>query len=138
MVLNPTLTELPSALSRAISCDVEKLGGYIGLPPQRVSEVISAADGDRERQIHYLLLAWVEVRRRRTTVEALLKALYEADELTTAIEEVAKRMSSSGQRRYTYTVSYGGCGVGLGCFCSWLGAHWGAHPRTYLCHEFCE
>ena len=96
MVLNPTLTKLPSALSRVLRCDVEKLGGYIGLPPQRVSDVISAADGDRERQIHYLLLAWVEVRRRRATVEALLRALYDADE-TTAIEEVAKGMSTSGQ-----------------------------------------
>ena len=96
VVLNPTLTKLPSALSRVLRCDVEKLGGYIGLPPQRVSDVISAADGDRESQIHYLLLAWVEVRRRRATVEALLRALYDADE-TTAIEEVAKGMSTSGQ-----------------------------------------
>ena len=98
-VLNPTFTKLPSVLSCALRCDVEKLGDYIGLPPQKVSDVITAADGDREKQIHYLLLAWVELCGEKATVEALLRALYDADD-TRTIQEVAKGMSDPGEGVY--------------------------------------
>ena len=96
VVLNPTFIWLLSVLSRALYYGLEKLGASIGLESQQVSDVISAADGDREEQIHYLLLAWVERRGEEATVEALLRGLYDADD-TKAIEEVVERMSTPGQ-----------------------------------------
>lgn len=96
VVLNPTFIQLPSVLSRALYCGIEKLGSCIGLPPQQVSDVISAADGDREGQTRFLLTTWAELRREKATVEALMKGLYDADD-TRTIEEVVQWMKTPGQ-----------------------------------------
>ena len=96
VVLNTSFFQLPSVLSRALYCGLEKLGSCIGIKSQRVSDIISAADGDREGQIRYLLLAWVEGCGEEATVEALLRGLYDADD-TKAIGDVAEWMNAPGQ-----------------------------------------
>lgn len=95
-VLNPTFIQLPSVLSSALYCGIEKLGECIGLSPQQVSDVISAADRDREGQIRYLLTTWAELRGEKATVEALMKGLYDADD-TRTIDEVVEWMNTPGQ-----------------------------------------
>lgn len=92
-VLNPTYVELPSLLSRALHCDPEMLGACVGLKSHRVSYIISTADGEKEKQIHNLLLAWVELCGEEATVEALLRRLYDAEH-TTTIEEVVEWLNT--------------------------------------------
>ena len=84
-----------AVLKNELQCDLEKFGSFLGLPTARVCEVVSAADGDREKQIDFLLLAWAESLREGATVEEVLRALYAADD-TRAVENISKELSDSG------------------------------------------
>jgi hypothetical protein len=91
----PSASKFRSVLKNELQCDLEKFGSFLGLPTARVCAVVSAADEDREKQIDYLLLAWVESLRERATIEEALRALYAADD-TTAVENISNELSDSG------------------------------------------
>ena len=78
-----------------LCCDLYKFGDYLGLSAARVSELLSAAEGDREKQIDYILLAWVESNGERATIEEVFRAIYAADD-TQAIENIVKKLGDSG------------------------------------------
>ena len=84
-----------SAVKAKLNCDLDKFGSVLGLPAARVSELLSAADGDREKQIDYLVLAWVESSGESATVEEVLRAVYAADD-TRALEDIANELSATG------------------------------------------
>ena len=91
----PSVAKFRAVLKAELGCDLDKFGTVLGLSTARVCELMSAADGDRGKQIDYLLLAWVELLGEQATVEAVLRALYAADDAR-AVENVAKELSDSG------------------------------------------
>ena len=82
-------------LRTELRCDLERFGSSLGLSTARVGELMSAADGDRGKQIDFLLLAWVESDGERATFEEALRAVYTADD-TQAVEIIAKELGDSG------------------------------------------
>ena len=114
---HPEVKKLRLALKTKLQCDLDKFGSSLGLPAARVSELLSAADGDQGKQVDYLMLAWVESSGERATVEEVLRAIYAADD-TRALENIADELSDSGlllasQRngispKYMHTI-YHGC-----------------------------
>ena len=91
------MAKIRLAVKSGLHCDLDKFGTSLGLSAKRVSELISAGEGDRGKQIDYILLAWVESLGEQATLEALLRTLYAADD-TRAVESVAKTMGESGSQ----------------------------------------
>ena len=96
IVQNDTLSRLPPLLLSALPCSLVEFGETLELSPQTTEDAILFAEGDKLGQINQLLLAWVGQRGEATTVEKLLKALYDADDSKT-VEKVAKSISAPGK-----------------------------------------
>lgn len=94
---NPALEKFRSALKGGPQSNLDEFGTLLGLSTARVSEVMAAADEDRGKQIDYLLLAWVELLEEKATVEAVLRALYAADD-TQVVEHLAKELTDTGYK----------------------------------------
>lgn len=92
---DPAAKKFRSLLKEELRCELAKFGSCLGLSTARVEEVMSAAEGDREKQIDYVLLAWVELCGETATFGGALKALYAADD-TQTLEMVVRELSDSG------------------------------------------
>lgn len=92
---NPALEKFRSALKDGPHSHLDRFGALLGLSTARVNEVMAAADEDRGKQMDYLLLAWVELFEKKATVEAVLRALYAADD-TQVVEHLAKELTDTG------------------------------------------
>ena len=93
---DPATKKFRSLLKAELQCEPAKFGECLGLSTARVEEVLSAAEGDQEKQIDYVLLAWVELcGEQGATFEGALRALYAADD-THALEIMARELNDSG------------------------------------------
>ena len=84
-------------------CDLSHFAvNFLRVDPSTVDDLMSAADGNREAQIDSLLSKWVELWEERATLEAVLKAIYDADE-TLAIQKIVEALES-GTCKYARAV----------------------------------
>ena len=83
-------------LKTELQCSLDKFGSCLGLSTARVEEVISAAEGDSEKQMDYVLLAWVELcGEEGATLEGALRALYAADD-TQTLQVLVEELGDAG------------------------------------------
>jgi hypothetical protein len=94
-IFDPASKKFRSLLKAALQCELAKFGECLGLSSARVEDLMSAAEGDREKQIDYVLLAWVELRGEGATLDGALRALYSADD-TQSLEIMARELNDSG------------------------------------------
>ena len=94
-IFDPASKKFRSLLKAALQCELAKFGEFLGLSSARVEDLMSAAEGDREKQIDYVLLAWVELRGEGATLDGALRALYSADD-TQSLEIMARELKDSG------------------------------------------
>jgi hypothetical protein len=105
-IFDPASKKFRSLLKAALQCELAKFGECLGLSSARVEDLMSAAEGDREKQIDYVLLAWVELRGEGATLDGALRALYSADD-TQSLEIMARELNDSGiEQQVFFCVCY--------------------------------
>ena len=87
-------------------CDLSHFAvNFLRVDPSTVDSLMSAANGNREAQIDSILSKWVELWGEDATLDAVLKAIYDADE-TVAVQKIVEAVEALKSGKYARAVQH--------------------------------